>query len=167
MHVHVREKSHLLRESSRICRPIVNYNRQGVAKPGMVKRHHAIPYTLSIQPLPERNQLPRPNELSMLPGIRMVPGNKILTLDKMPQIDFSWLYTVEHDVKVFDFGKVRRSHFNSLIWRWLRFVNNEGGPPPGLSSAGLSPGYGGDCWEDVEEIRVERREWVSESQAYA
>jgi hypothetical protein len=50
----------------------------------------------------------------MLPDIRVVPRNGSAKLDSMARVDFGRLYTVEHNVKVFDFGQVHSENLGRL-----------------------------------------------------
>jgi hypothetical protein len=50
----------------------------------------------------------------MMPGIRIIPSTRRNRLDKMSRVDFSRMYIIEHNVKVFDFGTVHRSHMQRL-----------------------------------------------------
>lgn len=47
------------------------------------------------------------------------------------RINFGKLYTVEHNVKVYDFGDVRRSSLSALVkqWRWVLDANLQGNAP--------------------------------------
>src|ERR1700742_4681395 len=110
-------------------RPIVTYNRQGVAKPGVVRGHHAIAYTSSSEPRPERNEdLPSRGGTHMLPGIRIVPNNRRMKLDKMSRIDFSRIYTIDHNVKVNHFGTVHASHLGRLQSQWITTITDGSAP---------------------------------------
>lgn len=92
-----------------------------MAKKGINKKHHAIAYTTRKEPAPQENEKPRTaDEKPMLPGIRVVPKKKQFKLDPMSRIDFSRIYTVEHNVKVFDFGNVHEDHMQRLIAQWIR-----------------------------------------------
>jgi len=111
------------------CLPIATYNKQGVAKPGVVKNHHAIAYTSNTAPQQERSERPLANEGDpMLPSIRIVPKSRRYgKMDKMSRIDFSRMYTVEHNVKVFDFGNVHPAHLGRLRSHWIQTLTNGGG----------------------------------------
>jgi hypothetical protein len=110
---------------AKTCRPIVTYNKQGVAKLGVVKQHHAIAYTSSQEPQPERNERPTSADLGpMLPGIRIVPKTLRSKLDKMMRVDFSRMYTVEHNVKVFDFGDIHPAHLGRLQSQWITTITS-------------------------------------------
>jgi hypothetical protein len=58
----------------------------------------------------------------MLLGIRIVPKNRRMEFDKMSRIDFSRMYTVEHLVKVLDFGRVHPSHCGRLKAQWMETI---------------------------------------------
>jgi len=84
-----------------------------------VKNHHAIAFTSSTEPTPEERER---DGNQMLPGIRIVPRTRQIKLDKMSRIDFSRMYTVEHNVKVFDAGMVHRSHRGRLKEQWVSVI---------------------------------------------
>jgi len=47
-------------------------------------------------------------------------GNQSLRkADRMARIDFGRMYTVEHNVKVLDFGNVHTSHLGRLQSQWI------------------------------------------------
>ena len=97
-----------------------------------MKSHHAIAYTSSIEPMPEENEIPKGIGDPMLPGIRIVPKSRRTKLDKMSRVDFSRMYTVEHNVKVFDFGTVHRSHLGRLKSQWISTITEGRSPENGL-----------------------------------
>lgn len=106
-------------------RPIVTYNRRGVAKPGVVKENHAIAFSSAYEPLPEPSEMPRVGESPMLPGIRIRPKSKRDKLDKMARIDFARMYTVEHKIKAYYFGDVESESLETLITQWVRIIAQE------------------------------------------
>jgi hypothetical protein len=55
----------------------------------------------------------------MLPGIRCVPRGWADKLDPMSRIDFSRTYTVEHDMKVYDFGSIQSNYMSRLKNHWV------------------------------------------------
>jgi hypothetical protein len=122
--------------TARTNRPIVTYGRQGVAKPGVVIQHHAIAHTSAHEPEPEENEQPKDGKTSMLQSIGIVPKDKRLTLHKMSRIDFSRMYMVEHNVKVFDFGQVHPSHLSRLQYQWITTIA-EGGDRLAKELAGI------------------------------
>jgi hypothetical protein len=90
-----------------------------------MKGHHAIIYTIKDEPQPENDELPNvaTNEAPMLDSIRAVSIKKSDTMHKMSRINYAKIYTVEHNVKVYDFGKVHRDskhvlrHQFNQVWR--------------------------------------------------
>jgi hypothetical protein len=85
----------------------------------VVKGHHAIIYTSREAPSPRRNEMPRPNESGMLQPIRVKPKATTDRLDRLSRINFAKLYTVEHNVKVKEFGDVSKVR---LLKDQFRFV---------------------------------------------
>lgn len=102
---------------------IQTYNRRGVAKPGIPKNEHAIIYTGSTEPRPHPTELPQSKyEEGMLSPIRVKAKHKGI-LDTMSRINFGKIYTVEHNVKVFDFGQVYKE-FGHVLYRQFQEVLN-------------------------------------------
>jgi hypothetical protein len=105
--------------------PIVTYNRQGVAKNGIVKENHAIAYSTRDPPKARSGELPKGAENPMMPEIRVKAKRKGDKLDRMSRIDFSRMYTVEHNVKVYDFGDVHKDYLDKLIQHWIRVISRD------------------------------------------
>jgi hypothetical protein len=82
------------------CLPIMTYGRQGVAKPGVIKCHHAVVYTSRKEPAPQKNEAPKRGEKGLLTSIRVKANSRQEKLDPLSRINFSKIYTVEHNVKV-------------------------------------------------------------------
>jgi hypothetical protein len=64
-------------------------------------------------------------ENPMMPEIRVRAKRKGDKLDKMSRIDFSRMYTVEHNVKVYDFGDVHKDYLDKLIQHWIRVISRD------------------------------------------
>ncbi|EGP88788.1 uncharacterized protein MYCGRDRAFT_27543, partial [Zymoseptoria tritici IPO323] len=88
-------------ESHSIALPIVSYGRQGASKRGVNPKHHAVIYTGKNEPLPFAME-----HGLLRPGIRAVPDNPLDTLDSASRINFSKVYTIEHNVKVKSVGVI-------------------------------------------------------------
>jgi hypothetical protein len=105
-----------------VNRPIQTYQNRGVAKPGIVKWHHAIIYTGRNAPACTSNEKPRGDDDEMLePPIRVRPSSRGDKLLEMSRINFGKMHTVEHNVKVLEFGRVHESHRRQLVDHW-RYV---------------------------------------------
>jgi hypothetical protein len=125
MHV---SKSHLIAFIAYLLpiSPIQTYGDQGVAKRGVVKSHHAPIYTGRVEPEPSKDELPNlkknPSERAMLDSIRVQSYRKSDILHKKSRVNFAKIYTVEHNVKVYDFGEVHKkslhilAHQFNLVW---------------------------------------------------
>jgi hypothetical protein len=109
-------------------RPLLTYNRHGVGRPDVIKSEHAIAYTGREPPSPTKNELPDlgSHEMPMREAIRVKPIDKLHKLDIMARINFSKIYTVEHHVKVYNFGIVHdefmdlfQRHFET-VWRYTQ-----------------------------------------------
>jgi hypothetical protein len=109
-------------------RPINTYNRQGVSKHGVAKWQHAIAFSSRSEPAVAAEERPRAGEGGgMMPGIRIVPRSKWDKMDPKSRIDFGRVYTVEHNVKVYDFGDVHYSYLKRLIDQWLSVIRPDSG----------------------------------------
>lgn len=99
-------------------RPIQTYNGQGAAKPGLIKNQHAIIFTGSRAPEPKHDEGPDPSnplEQGMRPSIRVKQKVYKEKLDKMSRLNYRKIYTVEHNVKVRDFGEVHKDYEERLV----------------------------------------------------
>lgn len=58
----------------------------------------------------------------MLSPIQVLPNSARDVLHLMSRINYGKTYTVEHNVKVFDFGSVAEDDIRTLTsqWRWVR-----------------------------------------------
>ncbi|KAF2415379.1 hypothetical protein EJ08DRAFT_571302, partial [Tothia fuscella] len=96
------------------CLPIQTYSGKGVGKKGVEKNHHAIIYT-GKEPKPQKNEKPKGKEHGMRRPIKVRPKAHTDKLDDMSRINFAKIYTVEHNVKVYDFGKVDPEDEHALL----------------------------------------------------
>jgi hypothetical protein len=95
----------------------MTYNRQGVTKPGLSKWQHAIAYT-SKEPELLPGEEPAEGEYGMMAAIRVKPKSRQEKLQKESRINFAKIYTVEHNVKVCEFGDVHEKHLGTLRKQW-------------------------------------------------
>jgi len=108
----------VIREGSVSCTAIAiwTYGGQGVAKAGVKKSDHAIIFTgrpPAPEPLP--NERARRNEEPMQAvPIRVDANDRTETLDRMSRVNFAKVYTIEHNVKVLDFGYVNQNSLPAL-----------------------------------------------------
>jgi hypothetical protein len=96
----------------------MTYGKQGCAKPGVLKWQHAIIYTGKDEPAAQPGEQPRQGEYSMMQGIRVAPRSRQDKLDPLSRINFAKIYTVEHNVKVYDFGDVHEDSLVPLKVQW-------------------------------------------------
>ncbi|KAF2453988.1 hypothetical protein BDY21DRAFT_116516 [Lineolata rhizophorae] len=102
------------------CLPIQTYSRKGVAKPTVKKNDHAIIYTGKKCPVPTRDEKPSQGEKGMRPyAIRVEPRDPSYSMDPLSRINFGKVYTLEHNVKVYDFGKVHKDSRVALKQQFL------------------------------------------------
>lgn len=97
------------------CLPIQTYGGRGVGKQYVVKSDHAIIYTGNKEPKQHKDEYPREGEAPMLsPGLRVDPKTRSEKLDPNSRINFNKIYTIEHNVKVYEFGEVHRDSRRTL-----------------------------------------------------
>jgi hypothetical protein len=127
-----------------------------VGKKGVIKNHHAIIHT-GKAPSPKSKEKPAKGELEMRSPIRVKATRKSDRLDEMSRINYAKIYTVEHNVKVYDFGQVHSedewiltSNFND-VW----FSGKEKGAPP---AANLTMASTAEESEESEEEEDEEDE---------
>jgi hypothetical protein len=117
--------------ANKLCRPIQTYGGRGVSKKGLRKNDHAIIYTGKTPPKPDDREKPRSRKEAGMrtPAIRVRQRNNFEKMDKMSRVNFAKIYTVEHNVKVYDFGQVHRDDEVHLIANFQAVWNITGGLP--------------------------------------
>jgi hypothetical protein len=106
-------------------RPIVTYQGLGVAKPGIIINHHTIAFTSRSEPKLENNEERAClSSGPMLQAIRVRPKHKGNELRPMSRIDFGRIYTVDHTVKVYDFGKVHENYLERFFNQWIHVIKS-------------------------------------------
>lgn len=107
----------VIREGSSFssCLPINTYNGKGVEKRICVKDEHSIIYTGSKPPKPKPGEEPRRGEYGMHPSIQVKAKKLTAALDSMSRVNYAKVYTVEHNVKVFEFGDVTKKSHKQLV----------------------------------------------------
>jgi len=136
----------------------VTYGQQGVAKYGTTKWHHAIIWSGTQEPRPRSNELPVDGEYGMMTSIRVVPKLKSDKLDSMSRVNFAKIYTVEHNVKVYNFGNVHEDSLPVLRHQWNfaleRNVEGEVEDTPTMASIDEESDDGDEDEEEDEEEEV-------------
>lgn len=127
-----------------ICRPVLSYNGQGVAKSGVKKSEHAIIFTGKTAPQPTKGERPVRGEAGMRPrSIRVDPDDAGTKLQAMSRIHFGRVYTIEHNIKVASFGMVNRDSIDALVYQfrdvWMNDIpaGPSQGPPAGAAEAAV------------------------------
>jgi hypothetical protein len=110
--------------------PIATYGKQGCGKSGLAKWQHCIVYTGRDVPELLPGEAPRKTEQGMLTPIRVRATRRGGSMYKESRINFAKLYTVEHNVKVYDFGDVHENFVGQLIasWEWVLNCDLDGKP---------------------------------------
>jgi hypothetical protein len=106
-------------------RPISTYGGRGVGKRGVPKWQHCIIYTDKQAPGELPGEAPGYNEQAMRTPIRVRPTNSTDIMDPASRLHYGKMYTVEHNVKVYDFGMVRSDHLPTLDAQWRQVLNWE------------------------------------------
>lgn len=96
----------------------MTYGGQGVTKPNILKWQHAIVHTTKEAPELLSGEEPVEGEYGMMASIRVRPKSKQEKLQKESRINFAKIYTVEHNVKVCEFGDVHERHLGTLRKQW-------------------------------------------------
>jgi hypothetical protein len=84
----------------------------------LIKNQHAIIFTGSRAPEAKHDEEPdssNPLEQGMRPPIRVKQKVYKEKLDKMSRLNYRKIYTVEHNVKVRDFGEVHKAYEERLV----------------------------------------------------
>lgn len=104
-------------------RTIQTYGTQGVAKKGTTKCHHSIIYASRDEPAAAAEEAPNPEtrEFGMLTAIRVNSAKPTDIMDPMARLNYIKMYTVEHNVKVYNFGKVHDDFLETMKhqWNWV------------------------------------------------
>jgi hypothetical protein len=95
-----------------------------VGKQGVKKNYHAIIYT-GEEPNERRREMPAQGERGMLQSIKVRPQSKQDKLDSLSRINFEKVYTVEHNLKVYDFGEVAGRHHDRLWHQWRQVCDQK------------------------------------------
>lgn len=96
------------------CIPISTYGGRGTLKPGLRPETHAIIYMDGTEPTPLKNE----NGMTKEPLKVERTGGSSGGLDHASRVNFDKVYTVEHDVKVMNVGKVCRQSMPKLEMYW-------------------------------------------------
>jgi hypothetical protein len=92
-----------------LCLPILTYGGQGATKPGIRVSDHGIVY-----PANEDRPLAAPGELLGRHALGVVIDEPGETLDPMSRIDYGKVYTVQHNIKVMNVGRIDAAHMKYL-----------------------------------------------------
>ncbi|KAE9986451.1 hypothetical protein EG328_005677 [Venturia inaequalis] len=133
------------------CLPIQTYQGQGVAKSKTVKNNHAIIFTGKKAPMPNAAEIPDGSdryELGMRDAIRVKQKNHQEKMEIMSRLNYRKIYTVEHNVKVREFGQVHKDHEERLV---SNFYEAWGFAPRNASSAAEAASVEDEDEDDEEE----------------
>jgi hypothetical protein len=91
-----------------VTRSIRAYDRHGESARDIIKKNHAVIFT------GRRTPDPKHGEHGMLPPIRVKLRRRGDALDEMSRLDYGKVFTVEHNVKVYEIGMVDPIYKNRL-----------------------------------------------------
>jgi len=91
----------------------------------VVKEHHAVVHDLNQGPFVSEKETPALGERGMLSPIRVKPCSRGDKMHVMARINFARTYTVEHNVKVYDFGNVVKDDLTELRTQWSAVIKNQ------------------------------------------
>lgn len=102
----------VIREGSDCCSCLPIQTHGGKGASNKIKNHHAIIYTGNEEPKPLDAEISDRKD-QLLKSIRVTAHQRSDKLDPRSRINFQKVYNVEHNVKVYDFGRV---HEDSEFW---------------------------------------------------
>jgi hypothetical protein len=102
-----------------LTRPIITDSRNGVGTKDTLKSNYSIVYTGSSAPKP------LDGERGMRPPIRVLPKSKSQKLTGVLRLDYSRIYTVEHDVKVYEYGTIAYDQMTKFRQNFDLVFNSE------------------------------------------
>jgi hypothetical protein len=108
-----------------LARPISTYGGRGCGKSGLTKGHHCIIYTGRDEPKMLKDEKPAKGEPGMMSSIRVHARDRKEKMFDESRVNFGKMYTVEHNVKVYDFGDVHKSSLSTLEKQWKSVINSE------------------------------------------
>jgi hypothetical protein len=116
---------HVLKVYTNIHRSIATNGGKGCARRGLVKWQHSVVYTSKDQPKLLPGERPAQGELGMMPAIRVKPLHRAQKMDPASRINLAKIYTVEHNVKVYDFGSVESGYISKLLTSWNYVLSSD------------------------------------------
>lgn len=96
------------------------YNGRGCSKERVTKWEHSTVYTGRDPPELLSDEEPAEGEAGMLLPIRVEPKRRGAKIDRACRIDYARLYTIQHTVKVKEFGMVHEKYIKLLRKQWWR-----------------------------------------------
>jgi hypothetical protein len=152
-------------------RPISTYAGRDVSESSIRKSDHAILHSSDSLPRIMDAENPEPGEKGMLDSIKVKPRRRMDKLFSLSRVNFGKVYTVEHNVKVFDFGDVDKKDLPVLtrnfqhVWMFQREKEQTGPDDDPDKKDKLKDSLGKatqgdeeDQWDDEEEEKEEEEE---------
>lgn len=103
-----------------LLRPVLTYGNRGTAKPGVKPEYHAIIYSTRDAP----KELDGEPKLHKSP-IRVVLDSRREKLKPQSRVNYSKIYTVEHNVKVCFIGRIHEEYKATFLLDFQRTFFDE------------------------------------------
>jgi hypothetical protein len=100
--------------------PITTYGGKGVTKPGVLKSQHSVIHTGSRAPPLLKGEAPASGRQGMLLPIRVVPTRPGDRMENRSRLDYGKIYTVEYNVRIYDFGLVHPDYYEIFMGQWKK-----------------------------------------------
>lgn len=105
-------------------RPICTYGRKGLSEKDLPKWQHSVIYSGKKEPGLLPGEAPGRGEYGFRQAIRVSPRDKHSQMDRTSRLHYAKMYTVEHNVKVFDFGMVLPEYIEVMKSQWREVLHH-------------------------------------------
>jgi len=137
------------------------YSGLGVAKEGVIKAYHSIAFAGNRIRKQHRTERPRGQEQGMMSPIRINIRPNREAPHEMTRIDFSKVYTIQHDVKVLNYGDIHSDYLHTFKSHWKDVVKDKWEEHEGEARGEKVNGK--DEEQDEEEEHDNEDEYLDES----
>ena len=120
-------------------RPISTYGGRGVANPSVLKWEHCMVYTDRHPPELLPGEAPGHGEQPMRAALQVKPSTPGDRMEDASRLNYGKMYTVEHNVRVYDFGMVRSEYIPILTGEWGQIVGYSAGQKRAQNTSTSAP----------------------------
>lgn len=115
-----------------MTRPISTYGGRGVAQRGVLKWQHCIVHTDRAPPTELPREFPGHEEWAMQTPLLVRPTREGDRMEAASRLNLGKMYTVEHNVRVYNFGMIHDNHVETLVarWRYIMGLGLQQAQPP-------------------------------------